>query len=357
MSEQERGDGADDVEIDGCCPAALGDDEAHPVAREGRQPITVASGIEDDPRRWPRYAKGLRIGNRVHLHLYQPGASARDRHIPFTARHYQRFLEAVNRPNPDIRSAGTWGEYKDWTLPVCRLVDVSPRERHLVFEGDSGPRRTFRVFNLSTAQPGWLRYLKRTLMALPAEHCEWGRLQSIYLDFFVGTSRIGLGARGQPPSVASGGANWPYYPPDPPPPEDESPRERARREARAQRRDARRVPADPSRTGALCITYAALNRMWAGQDGSAAPSEEEMDAAFRDLGPQAGTLYHELGHIFHFLRRDALPPAEQPRRDAIFDNDDPGGLFDRYREVSGYSTAARSQGPTEGVAEAYRSRM
>jgi hypothetical protein len=320
-----------------CLPLELCQDDTHPIAREESQTVTVPEAALDDPLRWPRYCIGRRVSGHMQLALYLPSGTSRTRYTPFTADHYRRYMEAAERPMPDIASSGTWGPSEQWTLPVCRLDEQESGERHLVFDGGSAPRRTFTVFGLSASQPGWERFLKRTLMAFPNEHCEWGQLQTVYLDFFLGTTRIGLNERNQPPPVSSGGANWPHYP-------DEVPAAR------------RQVPADPHRTSVVCISYAALNREWAGRNGTRRATEEQIDAGFTNLNHQAGTLYHEFGHIFHFLRNSQIPHEERAHRPPILDNDSRGGLFDEYRAAA-YSSAGRSQGPTEGVAEAYRSRL
>ena len=179
--------------------------------------------------------------------------------------------------------------------------------------------------------------VERTLMAFPIEHLEWGRLERVYLDFIVGTSIIGIihdrRGRAHLPRVCSGGANWPH---------DHS-------------------GADTGGVGTVCATYSALNRPWGSHRIRTLPTTDaEIDTAMDNREQVAGTLYHEFGHIFHYLRpgRDRIPGSERDRMQAIRDNNGAGGLWDRHRVACGYGASdGASQGFGEGFAEAYRVRL
>ncbi len=318
-----------------CRPVQLQRDNPALVSRETAQQLTLSTPSAAEIARWPRYCVLRRTSGSRGLFIYRPEASARQRYMPFSGLEYSTYLRAVGRQMPSIDNGGSWGPSTTWDLPLCHFQDNAAGERELIF--DTSHTYTFRIFNLCAGQPSWERYLKRTLMGFPIEHAQWGRLRSVYLDFFVGSLRIGLNSQGTPPRVASGGAYWPNYHPSVPV-------------------GRRRVRAQEDLTGVLCMSYAALNRPWAGRRGRTAASESQIDLAYNNLRQTAFTLYHEFGHIFHYLRPAAMPSEERVPHRAITRNAQRNGPFDRYR-VATYSTAGASQGTTEGVAEAYRTRL
>lgn len=332
---------ADDDEHGGCCGLSLGDDEATDVARDAPQRIVTTCPDADTVRRLPRYAIFRRVarssgdaGRRVRIY----GRPLAQRDEDLTAEGYLDYLGCIGRSNPRIDDSSTWGNAEQIRLSVSHLVDEPAGERRLVYDPSAGHEWTFDVYNLVDVQTGWRRNLERTLKAFPIQFLRLLRLRIIFIDFFVGNELIGVperriarGRLGGPlgrsgAQVISGGANWPFW------------------------TDAVDVGGDSG----VCITYSALNRPWTrnyrGLD------DDGIDERFSSAHLRRnvlGTLYHEAGHIFHFVwgHRGELPESERGRN-ARATRD--SALWDTYREESGYNVANR---PTEGFAEAFRRRL
>jgi hypothetical protein len=326
-------DGCEDADTLACAPIDMARGAEHPVARGQAQTIRVSCPNGDAIARWPRNVVAHRANDDapMRLYLYDPSQPRARRVTPFGSGEYETYLRCVGRSNPRHGDAATWGEAENLTVPVCDIKDY-PGERRAIL-GGGGARWTFRIYNMTRAQPGFRTLIKRTLMGFPIQHLQRVRLRTVFIDFVVGVigrNGMGVDAEGDHVGVVSGGANWLVG----------------------------LEHVDPEATAVLCVSYAALNRAWATGSLSNLPEDGEIDRAFGDPAARAITLYHEAGHLYHWtpLPADASPEDQQRRR-AIARESAVGGLWDRYRRAIRYPAGARTQGPGEGFAEAYRKRL
>jgi hypothetical protein len=291
---------------DGCGHTAepLDTDQA-PVAvpPEADTTLTLPADPLDAVRRWPRYTFSRRRAGRVVVCLLNPLASGTARITPFTTEMFAEYLAAMEQPERSGRDRSTWGVPHPIELKVSRLErPEGGGASRLVF--DDATAFPITVYNLDPSQPAWERILRRTLAIVPIEHLTEIGLRSVFLDFRVGTNRIGPRA-----PVGSGGTNW----------------------------GSRATGIDPEGRPAICTTFAALNRAWGHHDRPASQlpaNDDAIDAAFAEPGYLFDTFYHELAHRF--------TPG-------------PNSLWDQYRRAINYD--GESDGPGEGFSEAYRQRM
>jgi hypothetical protein len=317
-----------------CIEFGLGDeeDDGHQVAPEEMQTIWVPTADMDDIRRWPRYSIPRSRDGHNYLAIYDPNLTGRHRLRPLTADGYTAYLRSTNRQDPNIQDSATWGRSVRLTLTVSSL-QTSGSQTTLEFNSSSGNRWEFEIYNLDDSQPNWREIITKKLMVLPIQHLRIVQLKTVFLDFMVGTSRMGAAA-----AVGSGGANWTY---------------------------GTRV-ADPNKLAGIGMTYSALNRAWGDPrryaDALLPESDDAIDQAFDDRGIPIFTIYHEFGHLFINTARRRADYSSQEAYQADVDvvqqiraNQD---LFDRYRVSSGYATGGgQSQGWGEGFAETYRKWM
>jgi hypothetical protein len=337
-----EGDTVDDL---ACCAVELPQrcDPPRPCARsydrQESQRFVLSCPNAEEMRRWPRYIMARKVQRATHLYVYQPGhphTALRE----FTRDDFHDYLECAGR-NPDIANAATWGPSQTITVPVCRLADDGDGRRRLVWEPARGIQWTWEVYNLDSSQPQWRPLLERTLKRFPIEFLRAIRFRTIYLDFRVGTLRIGVGRTNQA-AVGDGGTNWGL---------------------------GGGSPADPSRVSAVCVSYAALNRPWTESGHALDASDADIDASFNDVSRTAYTIYHEFGHLYANCPRQPEQiedPAELARQRSYHEaiaremrrSPPEQCLWLRYNHAIGYDlSGGLSKGKGEGFAEAFRKRM
>jgi hypothetical protein len=338
MGDDERGpasdadptpeDGGDgDVSDIACHPLEVPEDEEPVRACLEEEVRVVAEEYPEaqDVRTWPR--RVIKLDGVRRLYLHTPGEVFRQSSAPvLTIARFNDYINTVGRQEPRIDSAGSWGQHERVALKVAHLEEVNGLQE-LRFDGQH--EWTFDIYNLLDVQPAWPRMVKRTLMGFPIEILRELKLRVIYLDFMVGTNTLGpIGDTGPHarPGVIQGGCNWRYW-------------------------DTR---ADTGGDSGLCVTYAALNRVWTRRASRGRLSNDDVDAAYTNSRRRllADTLYHEAGHLYQWLRRNPYPTTEM--RDALHDNE----LWNQYRIDIGYAAGGgRSQGAGEGFAEAFKYRL
>jgi hypothetical protein len=299
----------------------------HRVAPEETQTISVLSEEGDDIRYWPRYAIARkRADGSLYLVLYNPNLTGAARTRTFDAADYETYLRVTNRQHTDLRNSATWGTPERFiNYKVCSLVTREGGQTELVFDASSqDPHWTVDVYSLDPVQQKWSKLLRKTLMMMPIQHLRVMHLQTILIDFFMGTERVNSSG------LCSGGGNWPIV----------------------------GSVLDRNKVAGAGITYAALNRAW-GDHNNRAPlptSDSEIDSSFDRGSIYASTIYHECGHLFILTnrRREDFDTQEEfeASRDQLQQIRDHQGLFNDYKVDSEYRGTSQRWG--EGFAEAYR---
>lgn len=304
--------------------------DPHPCAPGEDNAVHLAYDTPEEMRGWPRRIRARRNEHRrpgehaVELYLYYPTNPADTRQIHFTSAMFQSWLDARGETR-NSAAVATWGTKTTVEFQLSKIVDGE-----LVFDtAAADARHSLDVYNLDSSQPKWRRFLQRSLAILPIAHVQAANLKSIFLDFKVGTNRIGPRA-----PVGDGGTNW-----------------RVRIGADGARTATTNIDADGCST--VCATFAALNRTWGERDvaDAALPDEAGIDAAFDDPAAILFTPYHELGHLLDYGGATRGAALAAGRLSASLRND----LWDRYRQAIAYD--GESDGPGEGFAEAYRQRF
>jgi hypothetical protein len=341
---------ADDGSPISCVPVDLGPSRGPRVARERGQTVTTLCFGRDEILNWPRYAVGKAAGvaSWARLSIYRIGQPRGQQFLPIGQSELGDYYAVLGR-EPDRANQDTWGSSERFTVRVCQLQDIPRAEgvasegaRRIHFDRDNGPTWEFTVWGLPQSQNMWRRMLKRTAMGFPVEHLMAGNFRTIFLDMVVGgtlgvvNDETGNAARTSQRQqirtihVADGGAQM-------------------------------RETADPRARNVVCISYAAMNRPWWDTQSRPLPgAEADIDSAY---SPQtvADTMYHECGHLLDFYNATtargatAEAQAESRRLRPIRSDHEANGLWDRYRAV--VYGAGVSQGPGEGLAEAYRVRL
>ena len=339
IEDEDEGDEGDDVpESDACgAAAALVTDstEPHACAPEGDHVMHLAYDTPEEMRDWPRRVRARRNAHpargehAVELYLYYPDNPEDLKQIHFTADMFQRWLDNRGETRR-ASSVDTWGPKTTINFQVSKFNEAG----EFVFDPNAADARVpIDVYNLDASQPKWRRLLERSLAILPIQHVTNANLKSIFLDFRVGTNRIGPAS-----PVGDGGTNW---------------RLRNRTRRGVETRSATRG-IDVNGTSCVCATFASLNRAWGQRDvaDSALPTERGIDTAFDDPEYVTFTFYHELGHLLDYGGHTRNVILEGTRRLPAGERN---ALWGRYRDAINYD--GESDGAGEGFAEAYRQRL
>jgi hypothetical protein len=334
---EDEDEGEEVAESDACgaaVPLVTDSTDPHSCAPEGEHVMHLAYDTPEEMRDWPRRIRARRNAHpargehAVELYLYYPDNPEDLRQIHFTADMFQRWLDNRGETR-NARAVATWGEKTPVEFKFSKFNEAG----EFVFDpAATDARLSIDVYNLDASQPKWRRLLERSLAILPIQHVRDANLKSVFLDFRVGTSRIGTNV-----PVGDGGTNWKL---------------RIRTRRGVETRTATRG-IDPEGCSAVCATFASLNRAWGQRDVADAdlPTESGIDTAFDDPAYVTFTFYHELGHLLDYGghtrgARTAAGPLNASARNA---------LWGRYRDAINYD--GESDGAGEGFAEAYRQRM